>query len=186
MELARNIEDFIKTIASGEVEVYNEFSVQHELGIFLRRGLGGYRVQFERNVSYFGLQKSSLEKREIDIVVMPKSSNEPLCAIELKYPRNGQVPEQMFSFCKDIAFLEQLRTGGFGSAYFLALADDPSFYSGNTTGIYSLFRNGSPITGTIGKPTGSRDKAVHVAGKYTASWQPVSGSMCYCLLSVGS
>lgn len=186
MELARNIEDFIKAVASGEVEVYNEFSVQHELGILLRRELGGYRVQFERNVSFFGLRKSSLEKREIDIVVTPKSSNEPLCAIELEFPRNGQVPEQMFSFCKDIAFLEQLRAGGFESAYFLALADDPKFYTGNATGIYGLFRGGSPITGTIGKPTGSRDKVVHVSGKYTASWQPVSGSMRYCLLSVGS
>lgn len=186
MELSRNIEDFIKTIASGEIEVYNEFSVQHELGIFLRRELGSYRVQFERNVSYFGLRKSSLEKREIDIVIMPGASNEPLCAIELKYPRNGQVPEQLYSFCKDIAFLEQLKAGGFGSTYFLALADDPLFYSGNTGGIYGFFRGGSLITGVIGKPTGSKDKAVHVTGKYTACWQPVSGRLRYCLMSVGS
>ncbi len=28
--------------------------------------------------------------------------------LELKYPRNGQHPEQMFSFCKEIAFVEEL------------------------------------------------------------------------------
>lgn len=184
MELARDIQNFVNTIASGEIEVYNEFSLQHELGVFLRRRLDSHRVQFERNISHFSLPKSSFEKKEIDIVVIPDSSIEPLCAIELKYPRNGQIPEQMYSFCKDITFLEQLKSSGFKSAYFLVLADDPLFYSGNPSGIYGLFRNGKTITGTIVKPTGAKDKMVHIEGKYTASWQPVSGSTRYCLISI--
>ncbi len=51
------------------------------------------------------------------------SGAERLSALELKYPRNGQVPESMFSFCKDIAFLEQLGLSGFQSAYVLTVAD---------------------------------------------------------------
>lgn len=30
-------------------------------------------------------------------------------AIELKYPKNGQYPEQMYSFIKDIKFMQQVK-----------------------------------------------------------------------------
>ena len=186
MLLDHQIEDFIKTISSGAIEIYNEFSLQHELGLFLRNQLRGCKIQFERNVSHFNLQKSVLEKKEIDIVVTSMDSGIPLSALELKYPRNGQVPESMFNFCKDIAFLEQLVAQGCQSAYFLALADDPLFYSGNCTGIYSLFRGVNPITGKITKPTGAKDKEIRITGSYTARWLPVSGLTKYCLIRVGS
>lgn len=38
-------------------------------------------------------------------------------AIELKYPLNGQYPEQMFSFVKDIKFMEEMKELGFNEAY---------------------------------------------------------------------
>ena len=186
MQLDQQIEDFAKAIGSGAVEVYNEFSLQHELGLFLRNQLSNCKVQFERNVSHFQLSKSNLEKKEIDIAITSVKSGERLSAIELKYPRNGQVPESMFSFCKDIAFLEQLVTSGFQSAYFLALADHPHFYSGNSSGIYGHFRSSVPITGKITKPTGSKDKEISINGSYTASWLPVSGNTKFCLVRVGS
>lgn len=186
MQLERQIEDFVKAVGSGAVEIYNEFSLQHELGLFLRNQLRDCKIQFERNVSHFKLQKSSLEKKEIDIAVTSAATGERLSAIELKYPRNGQVPESMFSFCKDIAFLEQLVYSGFQSAYFLALADDPLFYSGNCSGIYGHFRGGNPITGKITKPTGSKDKELSITGSYSASWLPVSGNTKFCLVRVGS
>ena len=96
------------------------------------------------------------------------------CVMELKFPRNGQVPESMFSFCKDIAFLEQLSESGFKSAYFIAVADDPLFYSGDASGIYGLYRNKQEITGAIQKPTGKKDKTINIKGSYTARWEPVS------------
>ena len=105
------IEKFFEKIRNGGIEVYNEFSFQHELGIFLRAQMPEKKVQFERNVSYFKLDKADFVKKEIDIVIFSAESLE--CVIELKYPRNGQVPETMFSFCKDIAFLEQLALSGF-------------------------------------------------------------------------
>jgi hypothetical protein len=185
MKLERQIEDFVKVVSSGSIEIYNEFSLQHELGIFLRNHLSGCKIQFERNVSHFNLQKSSLEKKEIDISITSESSGEHLSVIELKYPRNGQVPESMFSFCKDIAFLEQLVSSGFQSAYFLALADDPLFYSGNCSGIYGHFRGGKPIMGKITKPTGSKDKEIDIIGSYTANWLPVLGEVKFCLIRVG-
>lgn len=184
MQLDLHIEDFVRDVGSGAIEVYNEFSLQHELGLFLRNHLDGCKVEFERNVSHFGLAKSDFAKKEIDIAITSAGSGERLCAIELKYPHNGQVPETMFSFCRDIAFLEQLVRAGFQSAYFLALADHPQFYSGNSSGIYGHFRGGVPITGTITKPTGSKDKQLHVSGSYAATWSAVLGRTKSCLVRV--
>lgn len=186
MELERHIEDFAKAVGNGTVDVYNEFSLQHELGLFLRNLLPSYKIQFERNVSYFNLSKSELEKKEIDIAITSKYATDCRCAIELKYPRNGQVPESMFSFCKDIAFLEQLVTCGFQSAYFFALADYHNFYSGKISGIYGHFRAGVPITGKIVKPTGSKDHQITINGSYVANWLPLVGETKFCLVRVGS
>ena len=100
---------FADNVRLGKIEIYNEFSLQHELGIFLRNRLSRYKIQFERNVSYFGFNKNDYVKREIDISVCNPDKNLLYAAIELKYPRNGQYPEQMYSFCKDISFVEQLK-----------------------------------------------------------------------------
>ena len=103
MELKETIEDFVKHVIAGDIEVYNEFSLQHELGIFLRGRLTDYKIQFERNTKSFNI--SNTVKHEIDIVVF---NDKEKYAIELKYPQNGQYPEQMFSFVKDIKFMEML------------------------------------------------------------------------------
>lgn len=184
MNLNEHINSFTQLVGSGEIEIYNEFSLQHELGIHIRSRLASCKVQFERNVSYYNLRKIDFEKKEIDISIT-SSAGELLSAIEVKYPRNGQVPETMFSFCKDIAFLEQLVISGFQSAYFLAVADHKLFYSGAVTGIYGLFRNGSPITGVITKPTGLKDSSVTIYGTYTATWLPINGDTKFCLVQVG-
>lgn len=174
------IKEFFECVATEEIEIYNEFSLQHELGMFLRnhKSYSGKKIQFERNVSYFGLDKSKYEKKEIDLVIFSEedkrdSTVELDTVIELKYPRNGQVPESMFSFCKDISFLEQLSDSGFKSAYFLVVVDDPLFYSGNNKGIYALFRNAQLITGIIQKPTGNKGKSITIKGSYQAIWQNV-------------
>ena len=179
------IKEFFQKVGDAEIEIYNEFSLQHELGIFLRDcpRLDDCKVQFERNASYFGLDKNKFEKKEIDISIFSDEISK-LCVMELKYPRNGQYPESMFGFCKDIKFLEQLVNEGFKSAYFVAVADDHLFYSGNDKGIYGLFRNGQPITGEIKKPTGPKDKSVHIKGLYVAEWLKVVGSTKYCLIEV--
>lgn len=184
MILNNYITEFTQQVGSGVIEIYNEFSLQHELGLYLRNHLSNCKVQFERNVSYFRLNKSELEKKEIDIAITSAETGTRLSAIELKYPRNGQVPESMFGFCKDIAFLEQLVASGFQSAYFLAVVDHRHFYSGNSKGIYGLFRSGFPITGKITRPTGARDKDVHIRGTYTANWLPVSGETKFCLIQI--
>lgn len=183
--MKQHIETFFDHVRNNDIEIYNEFSLQHELGIYLRKLMPDYKVQFERNVSFFEYQKSCLYKKEIDITISRKENGRPVCALELKYPRNGQVPETMYSFCKDIAFLEQLVSLGFETAYFIAVADDKLFYSGLSKGIYAMFRGVQPITGVINKPTGTKDTSVNISGLYQASWVTVFGTTKYCLIQVG-
>lgn len=95
---------FLKQVENGSIEIYNEFSLQHELGIFLRNHFPNYRIQFERNTKFFGIETTT--KHEIDIVIYNEYEK---MAIELKFPLNGQYPEQMFSFIKDICFMEELK-----------------------------------------------------------------------------
>lgn len=134
--ILEHIQAFIKKLQNNEVDIYNEFSLQHELGIYLRNVLPDYKIEFERNIGFFKL--TNTVKKEIDIVIY---NDHKKYAIELKFPRNGQYPEQMYSFVKDIRFMEELKQKGFDNTYCLTFVDDKNFYSGKKTdGIYSFFR----------------------------------------------
>jgi hypothetical protein len=173
LDLAATIHGFFQEVASGRIEIYNECSLQHELGIVLRSkyGAGGHKVQFERPVTFFGLSRAGFVKNEIDLSLFTSDQSER-AAIELKFPRAGQYPEQMFKFCQDLVFLEQLVAAGFDEGFFVVAADDPLFYSGaQQVGIYGHFRGSVPIHGRITKPTGKRDETVDVCGSYVMKWQ---------------
>jgi len=165
---------FLSQIASGRTTIYNEFSLQHELGIYLRLAFPNLLVQFERNVRSFFPNSSSFTKHEIDISVLSSDSNELKWAIELKFPRNGQYPEQMFSFCRDILFAEQLKAAGFASAGVVIVADDPPFWSGNPQGIYGYFRGGNVLHGLVTKPTGRKDAELNISGSYVTQWEDIT------------
>ena len=173
------IGEFARRLNDGSIEIYNEFSLQHEFGICLREANVAELVQFERNVSYFQLQRSSFTKREIDVTCVDTSRPQLRLAVELKYPRAGQYPEQMFSFCKDIAFLEELNVAGFSSCLFLAIVEQRPFYAGNSYGIYRYFRGGEPLHGKIGKPTGAKDEEVMIGGRYVIRWKELRDGCKY-------
>ena len=174
------LSDFMDLVFAGKIEVYNEFSLQHELGIFLRERLHDFRVQFERNVSFFNI--SNTVKHEIDIVIYNETER---YAIELKQPRNGQHPEQMFSFIKDIKFMEQLKEKGFNGTYCLTFVEDKLFYSSAIkTGIYSFFRGNAPIHGRIVKPTGSKDYVLDIMGEYKINWHLAGDKGAYYIVEL--
>lgn len=159
-----------------EVEIYNEFSLQHELGIYLRNNMPEYKVQFERNAKNFITDKSvKTRKHEIDIVVF---NEEKRYAIELKYPRHGQYPVRMFQFVKDIQFMEELKNNGFTRTFTIVIVDDAdgkNFYSGNfTNGIYKYFRLGGSniLHGQVDYPCkGKNIDALDIKGNYTIEWK---------------
>lgn len=184
MNLAATVKPFIDQIASGSIELYNEFSLQHELGIYLRGHFQTDKVRFERNVSSFFPATSTFVKREIDIVIISNDGKRLKWAIELKFPRNGQHPEQIYSFCRDVVFAEELRRAGFENAAVLIFADDPLFWRGPSEGIYGYFRGGRTLTGTVRKPTGARDSEVTVAGSYSVEWSTVSDKLKFTTIQV--
>jgi hypothetical protein len=152
-DLAKYIVDFFqKASKDNNIELYNEFSLQHELGIYLRNlhQFANYKVQFERNAEdFFGI--TGTVKKEIDIVVY---NDKEKFAIELKFPRNGAYPRSMFQFIEDICFVEQLKNKGFDGGCAVVLVDDPNFYSAKglkTGGIYTYFRGvkPTPIQGSV-------------------------------------
>ncbi len=183
MAIKQMIEGFLVELSKGEIEIYNEFSLQHELGIYLRNQLSSdYKVQFERNVSSFRI--SGTAKSEIDIVVLNSKTNEKY-AIELKFPLNGQYPEQMYSFVKDLKFMEELKEHGFTHTYSLVIVSDSLFYQGDKqTDIYKHFRKEQKIYGTIQKPTGQRNTSITINQTYPFEWISLAGRSKYYLIEV--
>ena len=157
-----------------DIEIYNEFSLQHELGIYLRDNFNDCHVQFERNIDYFDeyLINEEPVKKEIDIVIFNKDKSS--ChAIEIKYPQNKRYPLTMYDCIKDIKFMEQLKTAGFESTFCITIVnrndDNKSylFYKGNhKKGIYKYFRSGQPIDEPVAIPVGNKKGKEHIKLNY--------------------
>ncbi|MDW0115064.1 hypothetical protein QT711_18030 [Sporosarcina saromensis] len=184
MHLPTFIHSFFELIKLQKIEIYNEFSLQHEHGLYLRNHLdSSFKIQFERNIKFFGITEK-LIKKELDIVIYNSATHEKY-AIELKFPKNGQHPETMFNFAKDIKFMEQIKNHGFTHTYAITFAEDKLFYSGiNIAGIYEYFRSDTPLHGEITKPTGKRDEQFYINGSYTIQWNYLVGSSKYYLLEI--
>jgi hypothetical protein len=175
---------FMREVQDRRIEIYNEFSLQHELGIFLRGRLPDFwKSEFERPSTHFGIS-AKLTKKEIDITLVSSKAEAPI-AIELKFPRAGQVPEQMFSTLKDVRFVEQLAEHGFAGGVAIIVAEDSLFWRGrDIDGIYAPFRNGLPAHGRIQKPTGKRDEWVELSGSYEIEWRGHQAGLRYALIQV--
>ncbi|MDU1911931.1 hypothetical protein [Fusobacterium sp.] len=190
LELIKLIESFLKLEEEKQfTRIYNEFSFQHELGIFLRENLGKeYNIEFERNISYFFkvLNKKEFIKKEIDIVVYSKDKKEKY-AIELKHPlkSQGQHPEHMFAFLRDLKFLEELTRSGFTNGLSIVLTDDKRYIIGNKVdGIYKYFRKNEIIKENIEKPTGENKFFINIEKKYVVDWKNLSNGYSYYILKI--
>lgn len=187
--MKRDLQNFINQIDPNHI--YNEFSLQFELGYFLRNL--GYDVYFEKNVRDYNINKTNTYKSEIDLVV--ERGNKKY-AIELKYPKNGQYPEEMYQFIRDIAFTQQLLGNNnnkvFEKTYCLTLVDDDKFHSNGsankrqllTGGIYGHFRHSQnncqytlkkyTYDKPTGKATGSASYTTLQDASYT--WRNINGT----------
>ena len=188
INIKKIIDDFLNNFPKDDV--YNEFSLQHELGIYLRNRLKGtqYKVQFERNSRDLGIDTKV--KHKIDIVVISRDKKEKIAAIELKYPTNGRYPEEMFDFCKDICFMEEIHCGGFKHTYCLTYVEDHNYYDANgkgslKDGIYAYFRAKALLPpkdqNIVPKPTGKPCQPLEFKGHYTIKWEPCGKGKYYFL-----
>jgi hypothetical protein len=62
-EFHRLMADFLHEVRAGKLEVYNEFSLQHGLSVFLRRTHPAKKVQLNETLGYFFSGVRSLTKR---------------------------------------------------------------------------------------------------------------------------
>lgn len=197
-QLLKSFFENLKNETNIDEVVYNEFSLQHELGIFLRNQLkdNHLKVQFERNISFFfdkekKFIKKEFIKKEIDIVIFDQEKKEKY-AIEVKFPKNGQFPEQMYSFIKDIRFMEQLQLiepVRFTKTFAVCLVDNKNFYQGNVSEekIYKYFRNEPQIIqGKIQKPTGEikENDTISLEKQYQIQWQELKGDYRYYIVEI--
>ena len=121
--------------------IYNEFSLQHELGNYLRYKLNKetngnfeYFVIFEYNINELIENNSKIDtcKREIDILIIKyntkKGCTEKKYAIELKYLKNEAYPYRMFQCIKDMRFMNDVLEAGIDESYCVVVTENRGFY----------------------------------------------------------
>ncbi|MEM3844668.1 MAG: hypothetical protein QXU98_03060 [Candidatus Parvarchaeota archaeon] len=175
-DIEATVREFLKTTNINDI--CNEAELQFELALFIKENLRGSRIYLERSCEKFNI-KDRLIKKEIDLVVQRDDGS--FSAIELKYPKNGRVPETMYDFIKDIKFLEQLsESKNFKRNFFLAITGDKGFWKGESNRIYAYFRGGEnlPSNKPIYKPTGPEkgSESISLNAQYSISWELIPSS----------
>ena len=149
--------------------VKNERGLQLELGLMFRSR--GFDVRFEVSCAVPShARQTKRQKRNIDLLVTDGTIH---LVIELKVPLSGRVPETMYDFFADVAFVEAVVGSGMADeGLCILLTSDQHFWSGRETdGIYGPLRvQGCPLQGEYEKPTGERNTTVFVSQEYYLSW----------------
>ena len=137
-DIRKEIEFFMESVASKKISVdeddsspdcyiYNEFSFQHELGIYLREKYQGkYIIKFEKKT------KANSCKSEIDIYITDLKGN-GVYAIELKFLKNSEIPDRMFGCLEDMKFMYDVLTQEekMKKTFCVVIAKTPCFYEGD-------------------------------------------------------
>lgn len=174
-----------------EIEIYNESSLQHELGFYLRSKLRNkYKVQFERNIKDFKIPHKSSPKKAIDISIFNDDREDYLATIELKFLKKEGVPRRMHDICEDIEFMEHTKEQKFETAYVLVIADFEGFYEGKSEkSPYWYFRphkdSGSckPLKGEIKGKVG-REYKINLKNSYQITWHEIKDPRRYTLIEI--
>lgn len=168
----------------------SEFTFQFRLCRFLDVFFQDrYNTELESSINRY--QINNLVKKVIDIDLMDKRSNKRH-AIEIKYLRDeGSYDVGMFEICKDIKFLEQLRTCNFSTCFSLVFTTVSKIHTPiklqkakilSNLQLYNCFGKNFQITGNISLQTGKRE--VQIEGQYQLKWFDFSQTIKACLITV--
>lgn len=192
MDISNIIKGFVDYAQKIDLEIYNEFSLQFELAIYLRKLLGeAYKIQLERNISFLGL-KGNFLKKEIDIILFkePLRLNESI-VIELKAVINQSHarPITVFNWITDLKFLEQLKSVGVSQCYSFFVTDNSKLLSGPNDQKTKLnllpdFRK-RIIQGAYSTHSISHNKkSISLDSVYEFCWKSFVGNQQYFLLNI--
>lgn len=93
----------------------------------------------------------------------------------------------MYSFVKDIRFMEELKESGFTKNAVVVLVTNKPFYEGrNDRGIYKYFRDENRIYGDVFKPTGEMEgkNCISLKGDYNFLWESLGNDKKYFMIEV--
>lgn len=193
MNLKKYIQDFFIEVVKDDIEIdissykrkiYNEYSLQYELANYLKEKLKDYYVRIEKNIN-----NTKSCKNRIDIVLINKKDEKDTYAIELKFPLNGQYPEQMYKFIQDIKFMEEVKEE-YKKTYTVTVVNDKSYYSGRIytpEKIYNYFRKENKICipyKKIFKPTGKKDTDIELNKGYQTEWKSINETYKYYIIEI--
>lgn len=173
MTMLRLLSDFLEQASNGAGQISNERSLQLEIGMMFRNNYCDVRFEKVCRALPNRPEHTKRQKRDLDLLV--SRGNETL-AMELKAPFSGRVPETMYDFYSDIAFVEAIVEQGIADrGVCLIVTNDNAYWSGREKGgIYEPLRNsGAAISGLIRKPTGRKDEAIVVSGNYVPVWRDI-------------
>lgn len=127
-----SVYESLKNKENSELQyIYNEFSLQHELGNYLRYKLKeDYIVKFEYNIKDLTENSLSIDtcKKEIDILIINCETKEKY-AIELKYLKNKAYPYRMYQCIKDMRFMNDvLKIKNVKETYCVVVTENKGFY----------------------------------------------------------
>lgn len=168
--MRKKLREFLASEAAVSNPIDNERALQLEIGMMFRQN--AFDVQFEKSCRNLASHPEHTKKQKRDIDLLVSDKHETL-AIELKAPFAGRVPETMYDFFSDIAFMEAVvRSGIANRGVCLMLTNDQAYWNGPvTSGIYKPLRvRGSVLNGVIAKPTGKKDSAIVISGTYSLEW----------------
>lgn len=171
--MLRLLSDFLEHANNQAKKIDNERSLQLEIGLMFRNNFCD--VQFEKVCRALPSRPEHTKRQKRDLDLLVSRGNETL-AIELKAPFSGRVPETMYDFYSDIAFIEAIVEQGIADrGVCLLVTNDRAYWSGREKGgIYEPLRcSGSAISGVIRKPTGSKDEAIVIGGNYLPVWRNI-------------
>ena len=109
------IQKFIEKLKAGQIPLYNEAGLQHELGYFLRCNNINTYFEYNINLIFKNIQQELL-KKELDLFIDQKDKK---YCIEIKFPNKGAFPRRMTQSIVDLFFLQQLINLGFAKGFFL-------------------------------------------------------------------
>lgn len=177
IKLNELLESFMNKVGSNFFEVYNEATMQYELGLYLRKELPEeYNVQFEKNVMFLGADNSQCIKKDVDILVYTENLKE-IYAIQVKCPTSDDILQKLYSILKDVKFLEQLRNCGITKGYSLNLISEKDYYINfPSKDIKQIFSKEKMIHGDINN--------ISIEGEYIINWVNLNPNLKYFYIEV--